>query len=172
MSLLDVPNLLNPGNRTARAIIETPRGSRSKYDYEPETGLFELAGVLPGGMAFPHAFGFIPSTRAEDGDPLDVIVLADDDVPAGTLVSARLLGVIVARQTEDGRTVRNDRLIARVAQSRTYSEIREVEQLGRAFVADLERFFETYNHLKGKKFETGEVGGAARACEIISGAAV
>jgi inorganic pyrophosphatase len=100
---------------TCRAIIETPRGSRSKYDYDPDTGLFALAGVLPGGMAFPHAFGFIPSTKGEDGDPIDVLVLADDDIPLGTLVTAAF--VIEAEQTEDGKTLRNDRLIAKVRES-------------------------------------------------------
>jgi inorganic pyrophosphatase len=66
---------------TCRASIETPRGLRSKFDYDPESGLFELAGVLPAGMAFPLSFGFIPATKAEDGDPVDILVLADEICP-------------------------------------------------------------------------------------------
>jgi inorganic pyrophosphatase len=152
---------------TCRAIIETPRGSRSKYDYDPDAGLFALAGVLPGGMAFPHAFGFIPSTKGEDGDPIDVLVLADDDIPLGTLVTAALLGVIEAEQTEDGKTLRNDRLIAKVRESHTYADIDDLAQLGPSFVDDLQRFFVTYNELKGKKFEVLGVHGKDCAARLI-----
>jgi inorganic pyrophosphatase len=164
--LTSLPHRLDD-QRTCRAIIETPRGSRSKYDYDPDIGLFALAGVLPGGMAFPHAFGFVPSTRGEDGDPIDILVLADDDVPLGTLVTATLLGVIEAEQTEQGKTVRNDRLIAKVRESRTYADIDCLAQLGQSFVDDLARFFVTYNQLKGKKFAVIGVHGSDRAAQSI-----
>src|ERR1700676_2408367 len=88
-------------------IVETPKGSRSKLKYEPTQGLFELNKVLPRGMAFPYDFGFIPSTVGDDGDPLDVLVLMDEPVPAGCKVLCLLIGVIEAEQTEDGTTERN-----------------------------------------------------------------
>ena len=68
-----------------------------------------LAGLVPEGMTFPLNFGFIPSTKADDGDPLDVMVLHDESLPVGTLVAIRLLGIIEGEQTEDGKTLRNDR---------------------------------------------------------------
>ena len=59
-------------------IIETPKGSRNKFDYDPEVGLFRLGGVLPLGAVFPFDFGYVPGTLGEDGDPLDVLVLMDE----------------------------------------------------------------------------------------------
>src|SRR5918912_4248095 len=88
-------------------IIETPKGSRNKFDYDEETGLFKIGGVLPAGASFPFDFGFVPSTVGGDGDPLDVLVLMDDPAFPGCLVAARLIGVIQAEQTEkDGKTER------------------------------------------------------------------
>src|SRR5204863_796713 len=102
------------------AVIETPKGSRSKFKYDEEHGLFKLSGVLPAGAVFPFDFGFVPATVGEDGDPLDVLVLMDEPVFSGCFVAARLLGVIEARQTEDGKTERNDRLIAVSAKAPTH----------------------------------------------------
>lgn len=94
-------------------VIETPKGSRNKFAWDEEHELFEHAGVLPAGAIFPYDFGFIPQTGGEDGDALDVLVLMDEPAFTGCLVSARLLGVIEAEQTElDGKVERNDRLIA------------------------------------------------------------
>ncbi|HEY1403173.1 MAG TPA: inorganic diphosphatase, partial [Pyrinomonadaceae bacterium] len=83
---------------TLRVVIETPRGSRNKYDYDAELGLFKLGGVLPAGAVFPFDFGFVPRTTGGDGDPLDVLVIMDEAAFAGCLVEARLLGVIEATQ--------------------------------------------------------------------------
>lgn len=152
---------------TCRAIVETPQGQRCKFDYDPETGLFELAGVLAAGLAFPLAFGFVPSTLGEDGDPLDILVLADDALPVGCLVTARLLGVIEADQTEGDKTERNDRLVARLENSRTHADVSEIAQLGPAFVDELASFFTTYNALKGNRFAVRRIGDAADACRLI-----
>jgi inorganic pyrophosphatase len=75
-----------------RAIIETPKGSRNKYRYDPSCDCFELATTLPEGMAFPFDFGFIPSTLGQDGDPLDVLVLMDAPVIAGCVLRCRVRG--------------------------------------------------------------------------------
>ncbi len=80
-------------------IIETPKGSRNKFKFDEKLGIFTLKHVLPLGAVFPFDFGFIPSTRGEDSDPLDVLVLMDEPAFAGCLVPARLLGVIEAEQT-------------------------------------------------------------------------
>jgi inorganic pyrophosphatase len=167
--LLTLPHQLDVAARTVRAIIETPPGRRTKFDYHPESGLFALHDVLPAGMAFPMAFGFVPNTCAEDQDPVDIIVLADEDLPVGCLAVVKLLGVIEAAQTErDGSTHRNDRLIGRIAKSRLYADIEDLDCLGQAMVGELIRFFETYNSLKGKKFSVQAVGDPARACALIT----
>jgi inorganic pyrophosphatase len=168
MNVLKVPHNLDQQAGTCRAIVETPAGCRSKFDYDPETGLLELAGVLPAGLSFPFAFGFIPSTLAEDGDPVDVVIIADEGPPPGCMVTVRLLGVIEAEQTEDGSTCRNDRLVGRVAQSRAYADVHDLEGLGRAFVDELSRFFVAMNDLKGKRFEVKAIGDAARACALVA----
>ena len=83
-------------------VIETPKGSPNKLTFEPRYGTFVLKGVLPAGAVFPFDFGFVPSTRADDGDPLDVLVLMDAPVYPGCIVPSRLIGVIEAEQTEEG----------------------------------------------------------------------
>ncbi|WP_162875542.1 inorganic diphosphatase [Sphingomonas crusticola] len=167
--LLLHPHALDQAARTVRAIVETPAGSRAKYDYDAESGLFALHGVLPAGMAFPLAFGFVPNTLAEDGDPVDILILADEALPVGCLAVVTLLGVIEAVQTErDGRTNRNDRLIARITASRMYADVHDLDCLGEAMVRELTRFFETYNDLKGKNFEVKAVSDPARACALIA----
>src|SRR4029450_10304737 len=76
------------------AVIEATQGTRHKLKYEARWTAFALSGVLPLGLAFPYDFGFIPSTLGDDGDPLDVLVLADEALPFGALAPVRLIGVI------------------------------------------------------------------------------
>src|SRR5678816_3881477 len=102
-------------------LVDTPKGSRNKFKYDEERGLFKLGGVLPVGAVFPFDFGFIPSTVGGDGDPLDVLILMDEPAFPGCLVKAKLIGVIEAEQTEEKKTTRNDRLIAVAADSRNHS---------------------------------------------------
>jgi inorganic pyrophosphatase len=77
--------------KALNAVIETPRHSRNRFDCDPQDYLFRLAGVLPDGTAFPQAFGFVPSTPGEDGDPLDVLVLMDEPVFPRCVVPVRLV---------------------------------------------------------------------------------
>src|SRR5438067_1699882 len=90
-------------------VIDTPRGSRNKFKIDEKLNCFKLGRILPLGFSFPYDFGSIPGTRAEDGDALDVLLLIDEPTFAGCLVTSRLIGVIAAKQTEDRRTIRNDR---------------------------------------------------------------
>jgi inorganic pyrophosphatase len=135
-----------------RAVIETPRGSRNKYSHDSKENLFLLKKVLPAGMSFPYDFGYIPQTEAEDGDPLDVLVLMDEPAFPGCVLQIRLIGLIEAEEKNEGKTVRNDRLIAVAIQSRGHREVKNLSELGDAFVKDLEKFFETYQKLEGKEF--------------------
>lgn len=134
-------------------IIDTPKKSRNKYEYDEKVNLFKLGGVLPAGAFFPFDFGFVPSTLGGDGDPLDVVVLMDEPAFVGCLVPARLIGVIEAEQTErDGETMRNDRLVAVAADSRTHRELRSLKTLDENLVDEIEHFFISYNEIKGKSF--------------------
>ncbi|MFN8470923.1 MAG: inorganic diphosphatase [Anaerolineae bacterium] len=130
----------DPDSGNLTVIIETPKGSRNKYKYDEKKRLFTLSKVLPAGASFPFGFGFVPSTRGQDGDPLDVLVLMDSPAFAGCLLECRLIGVIEAEQSEDGKKERNDRLIAVAAQSREHKDIEShLQRLRRAVELVLHR---------------------------------
>lgn len=149
------------------AIIDTPKGSRNKFKYDEKIGMFKLGGALPLGAVFPFDFGYIPSTKAEDGDPLDILILMEDPAFVGCLVPAKLIGVLEANQTEDEVTTRNDRLIAVAADSRNHSHIRFLGDLNSNLIHEIERFFVSYNETKGKKFEILGRCGPERAAALI-----
>jgi inorganic pyrophosphatase len=149
-------------------IIETPKGSRNKFNYDEESKLFKLGGVLPTGAVFPFDFGFVPATLGGDGDPLDVLVLMDEPAFTGCLVAVRLIGVIEAEQTErDGETTRNDRLIGVAAESRQHKDVRSLGALNETLVAEIEHFFVSYNQIKGKEFKPLGRFGPARALKLV-----
>jgi inorganic pyrophosphatase len=122
-------------------------------------------------MSFPLDFGFVPATLAEDGDPLDILVVGDEPSAPACIVQVKLLGVIEAEQSEEGKTVRNDRLIARTSLSINYQEAASIDDLGKPFVEHLGRFFVNYNALKGKSFKVLGVGDPARAVALLERAA-
>ncbi len=151
-------------------VIETPKGSRNKFNYDSKLGLFKLGGVLPAGAVFPFDFGFVPSTTGGDGDPLDVLVLMDEPAFAGCLLPTRLIGVIEADQTEHGETTRNDRLIGVAAPSRDHRDIAHLDDLNPNLLAEIEHFFVSYNAAKGKDFTVRARHGPDRARQIVVGA--
>jgi inorganic pyrophosphatase len=154
---------------TCRAVIETPKGQRGKLAYDPASGAFELKRMLPDGMSFPLDFGFVPGTRGQDGDPLDILVLGDEPSPVGTLLTARLIGVIEAEQTEAGRTVRNDRILAAVAVSHLFAKVTKVDDLPADFLKNLTAFWENYDALRGVQFKVLGVGDGRAAARLITG---
>ena len=149
------------------AVIETPKGSRNKYEFDEKKELFKLSGILPLGESFPFDFGFIPQTLGEDGDPLDVLLLMDEAAFPGCLVESRLIGVIEANQTEDGETVRNDRLIAVASKSLLYDSVKSIKDLDENLIEQIKHFFVSYNEAKGKKFEPLGEFGAVKAKKLI-----
>ncbi|MDX6575536.1 MAG: inorganic pyrophosphatase [Blastocatellia bacterium] len=149
-------------------VIETPKGSRNKFEYDDQRGVFKLGGVLPLGAVFPFDFGYVPSTVGGDGDPLDVLVLMDEPAFPGCLVPGRLIGVIEANQTEEEETTRNDRLIAVATDSRNHSEVRTLEDLPHNVLDEIEHFFVSYNDAKGKEFEVLGRYGPDRAMEVVN----
>src|SRR6185503_420934 len=122
-------------------IIETPKGSRNKYAYDAETGLVRLKKLLPSGMVYPFDFGFIPSTRGGDGDPLDVLMLSEEALFPGCLVKARVIGALKATQREEGKNHRNDRLIALPVLDFGMSHIRSLRELDARMLEQIEGFF-------------------------------
>jgi len=144
----------DPNTGDLTVVIETPKGSPNKYDYDSSCGAFRFAAVLPEGVSFPFDFGFVPSSLGDDGDPLDVLVLLDASTPVGCVLSARLIGVIEARQLEKNSDwVQNDRLLAVATRSRRHTHIKSLNDLRPELLDEIEAFFAHYNRLAGKKFE-------------------
>lgn len=165
--LAKLPNQWNPAKCQCRVIIETPKGRRNKFDYDPETGLFTLGHLLAEGLAFPHDFGFIPSTLGGDGDPLDVMVLMDEPAHVGCLLDVRLIGVIEAEQTENGKTIGNNRLMGVSIHSYDHQDLTALDQVNKSLLDQLDQFFVSYNKLRGKKFKVKGRHGPKRAAELV-----
>jgi inorganic pyrophosphatase len=164
--LIDLPAFAAESH-DVNAIVDTPQGSQNKFKYDEESGLFTLGGTMPAGSIFPFEFGFIPSTAGGDGDPLDLLILLDAPTFVGCLVRARLIGVIIAEQTEKGTTERNDRLVAVAVNSRRHQHVKALVQLPKQLLAEIEHFFVSYNAIKGKKFNPLGRYGPARAISLV-----
>jgi inorganic pyrophosphatase len=148
-------------------IIDTPAGSRNKYKYDTDLGLFRVSRILPQGAVFPHDFGSVPGTRAADGDALDVLVLHLAGAFPGCLVTVRLIGVLHAEQREKGRLIRNDRLIGAVETPVNRALIRDLHSLEREQLRAIEHFFISYNQFQGRPFRIRGRGGPHTAERIL-----
>ena len=168
-NLNQLPNQLDPKKDTCRAIIETPKGSRNKFKYDPDSRLFMLGGLLPEGMMFPFDFGFVPSTLAEDGDPVDIMVLLDAPAHAGCLVEVKILGVIEARQTENGKSERNDRLVGAAIHSYDHQGLSTIDDVSKILLDQVEAFFVSYNKQRGKVFRVMATSGPRQARKLLQG---
>jgi inorganic pyrophosphatase len=149
------------------AVIETPRGCRNKYKYDEKLGCFTFHKVFPLGSSFPYDFGFIPSTRGEDGDPLDVLVFMDEAASPGCVVPIRLIGVLEATQTEEGESYSNDRLLAGLETPFNPPEVTSLQELGENRLTELEHFFVSYNQLEGRDFRPTGRHGPSRAMKTV-----
>ena len=167
MQLLRKFKPFNRKSGNLNVVIDTPKGSRNKYAFDFKIDAYKLKTVLPHGTIFPFDFGSIPGTIADDGDPLDVLVLMDEPVFIGCLIEARLLGVIEAQQTEEGKTQRNDRLIAVAAESHTNGKLKSLRKLDSKLLSEIEHFFISYNDARGKKFTPIGRRGFATAKRLI-----
>src|SRR6476661_2733805 len=136
--LTRLSNQFDAKKGTCRAIIETPKGSRNKFDYDPESNLFMLGGLLPEGMMFPFDFGFIPGTLGEDGDPLDIMVLMDAPAHVGCLIEVRIIGIIKSEQSEEGKTETNDRLLGAAVHSYDHEDLQTIGDVSKTLLAQVE----------------------------------
>jgi inorganic pyrophosphatase len=165
--LTNLSNGLDAAKGICRAIIETPKGSRNKFDYDPESNLFMLGGLLPEGMMFPFDFGFIPSSLGEDGDPLDIMVLMDAPAHPGCIIEVRLIGIIEAEQTEKGKTDVNDRLLGVAVHSYDHEHLDTIDDVSKTLLSQVEAFFVSYNKQRGKRFRITGTGGPKKAVKAL-----
>lgn len=172
-----MPNLEHLGTWASggvmNAVIESPRGSSVKLTYDSELGAFTVSRVLALGVTYPYDWGFIPSTRAPDGDPLDVMVVSEVSTYPGVVIGCRPIGVVRVSQKRSagsGRE-RNDRIIAVSTHEPRLAHLVDTRSLAARQKEELEQFFATAVLFEGKGVRLLGWGGSSEACELIRGAA-
>jgi inorganic pyrophosphatase len=149
------------------AVVETPRGSRAKLEFDSKLGVFTLAKPLLAGLTYPYDWGFIPSTKAEDGDPLGVLIIHDAATCPGLVLRCRPIGVLEVVQSAKGKKERNDRIFAVPDRSPFEGDLQDIRRLPRRAIEELEKFFEATDALKAKKLQFRGWGGPAKAIKTI-----
>ncbi len=153
-------------------VIETPKGSRNKYKYDPKHGVMRLGASLAEGLAFPFDFGFFPSTRGDDGDPLDVLLLLDAGMLPGCVAAARLIGALEIEQKEKRKPwQRNDRFFAVAAHAHGDVAVQRLADLPEQFMTEVEAFFIHYAGLDGKQLRVVRRSGPKRARKLLKAGA-
>ena len=141
------------GGTMVRAVVETPRGSRHKFAFDPKIGAFELKATLASGLTWPYEYGFIPHTTGADGDPLDILVLMDEATFSGCVVKVRLLGCIGLK--EDG--IENDRFVGCLPQQTETSLSTDgydtIEDLPEKLLNEIQEFLKDYSQERGHKIK-------------------
>ena len=149
------------------AVIEIPKGSKMKYELDKDTGLLRVDRILHSAVHYPANYGFLPRTYCEDGDPLDVLVLGQEPVVPLCVMRARAIGVL-AMSDEKGR---DDKVIAVHVDDPEYEPYRDIAELPRHRLKELERFFLDYKALENKVVNVEDLKGRARAEDIVRDAA-
>lgn len=129
------------------AYIEIPKGSKNKYELDKETGVLVLDRVLGASVQYPANYGFIPKTLAEDSDAVDVLVLCQETIPAGCLVEAKPIGVML--MNDDGKI--DEKIIAVATKDLVYSSYNKLEELPEHIIFEIEHFFNIYKAFETKK---------------------
>lgn len=129
------------------AFIEIPKGSSNKYEYDEERKVFVLDRALFSPMFYPADYGFIPNTLAEDGDPLDIMVLMANPTFPGCMIRSRVIGMFLM-EDEKGK---DEKIIAVPLGDPRYEEIKTIEDMGSHMKKEFEHFFSEYKQLEGKE---------------------
>ena len=145
------------------ALIEIPRGSKNKYEWDEELGGVALSRVLYQSVAYPAEYGFIPGTVAEDGDALDVVVLIDQPTFPGCYMKVRPIGILRLRQEGE----RDDKVLCVPVADPLYNDTLDLGDVPAHRLVEIRHFFATYTELEGREVEVGEWENAAAAVAEI-----
>jgi inorganic pyrophosphatase len=157
---------LNPGPdapELVRMIVEIPKNSSNKYEYDRELGVFRLDRPLYSPMHYPGDYGFIPGTLAEDGDPLDIVALVEEPSFPGCMIQARPIGMLNMLDQEE----RDEKVVAVPDCSPRFQEIHTIDQLAPHIRREIEHFFTIYKELEGKRTRMDGWQGPRQAREMI-----
>ena len=156
-----------PARITAKkfeAFIEIPKGSKIKYELDNDTGVLSLDRVLYTSTVYPANYGFIPRTFADDGDPLDVLVLCGETISPATLVTCYPIGVI---KMIDGGSL-DEKIIAIPVSDPTYNQYYDIQELPKHIFDEMMHFFEVYKTLEHKQTTVKEIWHRDEAMDIIN----
>lgn len=145
------------------AVIEIEKGSKNKYEIDKETGALRLDRILYTSTHYPANYGFLPRTYADDGDPLDVLVLCSEGIRPMSLVRCFPIGVIVMH---DGGS-RDEKIIAIPFDDPAWNVYSDISQLPSHIAAEMRHFFSVYKNLEGRRTDIGQVFSRPKAVEVI-----
>jgi inorganic pyrophosphatase len=158
---------IDPGPETpevVRMIVEIPKNSANKFEYDGKLGVFRLDRALYSPMHYPGDYGFIPGTLAEDGDPLDVLTLVTEPSFTGCLIEVRPVGVLYMVDKEE----HDQKILAVPNNNPRYDSIHTVDQIFPHLKREIEHFFSIYKELQGSKTEMNGWGGPKEARRLIT----
>ena len=121
------------------------------FAYVPKLETFSLTKSLLSGLTYPHDWGFVPSTKADDGDPLDIMVIHDAATFPGMVITCRVIGILQIEQKSKKKSERNDRLFAVPRRSHSERSLKDVADLSKPIREELEKFFIATDEFKDKK---------------------
>ncbi len=145
-------------------IVEVPKGSRNKYEFDRESGMIKLNRVLMSSVHYPADYGYIPGTKAEDGDEVDVLVLIDEPTFPGCLMEARPIGILMM---EDEKGPDNKVLGVPIGDP-LWGYVEDVSDVPQHLLVEIEEFFLTYKRLESKEVVTFGWKDAIRAREYLA----
>jgi inorganic pyrophosphatase len=149
---------------SVHAVVEAPKGSLVKLKYEIKLAAFTVSHSLPLGLSYPFDWGFVPSTQAPDGDPLDILILHEGSTYPGVVLPCRPLGVVEMDQDgSEGKRDRNDRVIVRPCWHDHLAEFEEMSELPTRLQEEIEQFFLSTTFFTGKKTEDLRMEGAEKS---------
>ncbi len=156
------PSRITPEKFTA--IIEIPKGSKSKYELDKETGFLKVDRILYTSTHYPANYGLIPRTYADDGDPLDVLVLCSEHIYPMTLVECYPIGVL--SMTDSGSN--DEKIIAILKDDPIYNKYGDISELPPHVFEEMKHFFSVYKALENKETVVNDIKGKKEAIKIIA----
>jgi inorganic pyrophosphatase len=131
-------------------VVECPRKSRNKYLYDLDFDLFRLKRVLHGAVQYPTAYGFVPQTRWDDDEPMDMLVFTDEEMEPGVVLDVRPIGMLAMRD----ETVLDSKILGVPVHDPRYEDILDLVHVPTHLLKEIEHFFETYKHLERKHVQS------------------